>query len=71
MADQQGTIELRGSDDGKTYGAVRRQADGSLTASGAGVGLLRTAVRFAEAPAATWERLQGWCNGPLRAVVVK
>lgn len=70
MASQLPTIELRGSDDGVVYGTVIRARGGKLTATGAGVPLLRQAEKYGEASADTWGRLKKYCSGPLRAVVV-
>lgn len=69
MASQQ--VQLRGSDDDVLYGTVTRAEDGTLTATRAGVPLLRQAQKYGEAPGATWKRLQTYCSGPLRAVAAK
>lgn len=67
MADQQ-VIELRGTDDDVLRGTITRATNGKLAASGVGVALLRQAAKYGEAPADTWARMRGFCNGPLRAV---
>lgn len=71
MASQLPTIELRGTDDDVLRGTIERHPDGSLTATRAGAPFLRQAQKHHEVPADTWARMRGFCNGPLRAVVVE